>query len=732
MKKLCALLSILLVVAILAGLVGEVAPAISTKAEEPAYYVLDDGDTANRYSWQLDAEEKQQGRYSLRTSANGGSVELRNTGGFRLAVPENFGDWYLELWLYIDNLNRLTLRDCSLELAKNSKSYVRWRFNNMGLVKGWNRVQVKVNNANEKVGFDSFDEINQMKLLLKTTNTVLIRLDDICLVKEAVASDKSTLTATIAGANEVTADTLSGVAEELKQKFEAAKTRAAQVEASATASQRDVDVAATTLADAINALGFDGFTEDLESVRSYVDFAALTYSYMDNFKVVGGERTEYGGRKTTAFTDQLLLNPAAQYVGDAADVRFTFTYFDGEGGLELYAGTAEGTKQVLTVECAGSGKWKTATVRVRDAALARSVDGYDVSIKATGGNTAYVSRFETKLITAADLDEADPPAFQPETDVNNVLGASVFGYQLWFTATASQTGWVHWGEGDYPNPAPGNGNLSFDVYPYVQDYLDNGATLHKSNLGLLGNGSQSVLFTSKDVQIVETHFQWLEDYGLDCMAIQRFGFGDGGKKIGDAQNHLLTVQTMAEKYDKTFYVMYDVTGQGGHDSDTFYERMTNDWVLNVEQTGVASSTHYAHADGKPVVCIWGISGEDDLADNYPNGETATRMIRWFQERGYFVIVGTPDNGYATRTGDNLEPFTTADMISPWTVGRYDYNSVGNWLSRNLNTDLAFCEKYDVEYQPVIFPGFSWITMKHTGKPNAFPVWQVSSSGGRRK
>ena len=69
MKKLCALLSILLVVAILAGLVGEVAPAISTKAEEPAYYVLDDGDTANRYSWQLDAEEKQQGRYSLRTSA---------------------------------------------------------------------------------------------------------------------------------------------------------------------------------------------------------------------------------------------------------------------------------------------------------------------------------------------------------------------------------------------------------------------------------------------------------------------------------------------------------------------------------------------------------------------------------------------------------------------------------------------------------------------------------------
>ena len=721
MKKALALLSLLLVVAMLAGLVGEVAPVLTAKAEDPAYYVLDDCDTTKRFTWQLDPSDKQQGRYSLRVSANGAAVELRNSGSFRQATPENFGDWYVELWLYIDNLNRLTLRDCTLEIAKNNNTYLRWRFNNLGLTKGWNRVQVKVKNANEKVGFDNFDEINQVKLNLKTSGSVLLRVDDICLVKEAVASDKTALQAAIAKANAVDEATLNNASEELVTVFEAAKANAAEVEASTTASQRDVDVATTNLSDAINAFGFDGFTEDLEVTYSYVDFASLTYAYMDNFQVEKGERTNYNGRTTTAFDGQLLLNPAAKYLADGSnDLRFTFTYFDGEaGGLELYYGSTDGVKKALTVEFGGSNAWKIATVRVRDAALARSVDGYDVTLKATGDKKAYVSRFETKIITASDLAEQDPPAFAEETEANNVLGAGVFGYQMWFTATASQVGWVHWGGGEYPNPAPGNGNLSFDVYPHVQDYLDNGATLYKTNLGELGDGSQSMLFSSKDYKIAETHFQWMEEYELDCMAIQRFGFGDGGKKIEDEKNHLLTVRELAEKYNKSFYVMYDVSGQGGHDSDTFYERMTNDWVLNIEQTGVVSSTAYAHAKGKPVVCIWGITGSENDT-NYPKGATASRVVQWFQERGYFVIIGTPDNGYAGRTGEMLEPFTLADMISPWTVGRYDYNSVPNWLRRNLQTDLAFSEKYGTEYQPVIFPGFSWTTMKNNGKPNAYP------------
>ncbi|MBO5797782.1 MAG: hypothetical protein J6R77_05485 [Clostridia bacterium] len=719
MKKLCALLSLLLVVAILAGLVGEVAPALSIKAEDPAYYVLDDCDTTQRFAWQLDPDEKQQGRYSLRTSANGTAVELKNSSSIRQAVPENFGNWYVELWLYIDNLNRLTLRDCTLELAKNNNIYLRWRFNNMGLVKGWNRVQVKVSNASEKVGFDKLDEINLVKLNLKTSGSVMLRLDDICIVKESVASDRSGLTAAIAQAGEVTENTLSSVAESLKVNFEKAKETALKVEADTTASQRDVDAATMALVDAMNAFGFDGFAEDMEALYSYVDFAALTYSFMDNFKVEGGERTNHSGRKTTAFTNQLLINPGAKYVGDAADIRFTFTYFDGdEGGIELYVGTAEGVKKVLTVECAGSGAWKIASVRVRDTALARSVDGYDVSLKAIGGKTAYVSRFETKLITAADLAEADPPEYQPETDVNNILGASVFGYQMWFTATASQAGWGHWGGGEYGNPAPGNGNLSFDIYPHVQDYLDNGATLYKTNLGELGDGTDSMLFSSKDLAIADTHFQWLKEYELDCMAIQRFGCGFQ-RQLTEEENHLVMVRDLAEKYDKTFYVMYDVSGQGTKTYDELYDAITTDWVYNVERAGVSTSTHYAHAEGKPVVCIWGITGNRNDT-NYPCGATASRVIRWFQDRGYFVIIGTPDNSYASRKGDMLEPFAMADMISPWTVGRYDYNSVPSWLPHNLSIDTAFCEKYGIEYQPVIFPGFSWVNMQNNGKPNAYP------------
>ena len=722
-KHLNSALALVLTLALLAGVccLGGSLPVLRSAAEDPDYYVLDDCDTkTNSFSGLVeDTAEKVQGKASLRGSVSG-EATISSSGSYRVAAPANLKDWYLEFWLHVDNASALTKSNCIVELNQTNNSiYVRWKLSKVTLVNGWNKIQLKVNGAAEKAGMADFQTINRVKFTFVSSRQVNYHIDDVCLAKSNVASSKAVVEAALQRAATYDAAALQGKSQANIDAFKAAKAAAESALASETMSQRDVDLAAEVLNERMNAFGFEGYTEDLDATYSYIDFATKKYYYMDGFTVSGGKVTGYNGRTAAEISKKLQLNTAAKYIGDSSDLRISFTYFDGEkGGLEVKYGSTDGVKTAMTLAFTGDKRWKTTSVRVQDAALARNVDGFDLALSATGGATAYVSRVDIHTITASDLAEQPAPEFAAQTDSNNIIGAATAGYQLWFSAAEADAGWVHWG-GHTANPSPGNGNFSFDVYPYTKDYIDNGATLYESHLGALGNGDKSVLFNSKDDEIVDTHFQWISEYGIDCLAVQRFGFGSNGNKIDDARNHLLTVMKKAEKYDKTFYVMYDVSGQGTQSYDDFYAKMTNDWVLNVEQPGVASSTAYAHAEGKPVVCIWGITGNAGDT-NYPGGDTAARVVRWFQERGYYVIIGTPDNSYATRTGEYLEPFILADMISPWTVGRYRENSVAKWLQSNIATDLAFGEKYDNEYQPVIFPGFSWAGMENGGKPNDYP------------
>ena len=720
MKKRFAYLSWILVLAMLAGMAAFLGrpAALTAQAGSADYILLDDCDTNSHFKWQPDAQEKMQGKASMRTGVSTkGAVTLNNSGNFGLSSPENLSELTLEFWFYVGDLSTVTLSKTTVELYQTVNDVYTWNYKAIGtLKKGWNKVLLPISSATAK---GTVTRLNQVRINLNVVKSGgVFRIDDVLLTTLPTANDRTGLEAAIAKGKEMPASTLDTASPGLKTALEEALAYAETVKEDPSASQRDVDQAAQRLTDAINAFGFDGFSVDPEVTYSYVDMADQMYNLMDSYGVENGNKSmEHQGVKTAGFTGALLLNPAAQYVEGKADMRFTLRYFDGEGGLELHYTGEKGDTVALTLTFGGTNAWRNATVRVQDAALARAFNGYDLMIKSTGGSV-FVNRFETRLVAANDLAETAPPEFAPQNDYNNIIGASSIGYQMWFTATATKSGWVHWGEGEHPRPAPGNGNLSFDVYPYVQDYIDNGATLYESELGELGNGQPSLLFTSKDRAIVDTHFQWITKYGIDCMAIQRFGIGYD-RQLTEEENHLCLVRDMAEKYKKTFYVMYDVSGQGSKDSDTFFDLFTDDVVRNIERCNVSNSPAYAHAHGKPVICIWGISGNDS---NYVRGYTASRVINWLQDRGYYVIVGTPDNGYNTREGEWLEPFTMANMISPWTVGRYNYGNGGNigWLRNHLAADIAFCEQNGSDYQPVIFPGFSWTTMRHNGRPNAYP------------
>ena len=346
--------------------------------------------------------------------------------------------------------------------------------------------------------------------------------------------------------------------------------------------------------------------------------------------------------------------------------------------------------------------------------VAFPVTGADLSLTLpeSGANLALTPLTLRELTIEVCEQEAlpPPPAFAPETAENGLIGKGVAGYQVWFRAGADRKNWFHWGGWQEDRFHP-----KHELYPYMKEYADE-VTLRPTGQADLGDGTPAGLFTSCEEGVIDTHLRWMREYGIDGAAVQRFySCISPGRTTG--RTSLATIRDKAEKYHRLFYVMYDFSGCGRLPKEEFLRNVQRDFIFNAEETGVVSSPAYAHAGGRPAVCFWGLSGQED---HYVHGETASALIDWFHRRGYYVIVGTPDNHYTEREGEMLAPFAAADMISPWTVGRYGPPSVKEWLERQAPKDIAFCAAHGVVYQPVLFAGFAWTNMGNMGGINHIP------------
>ena len=65
------------------------------------------------------------------------------------------------------------------------------------------------------------------------------------------------------------------------------------------------------------------------------------------------------------------------------------------------------------------------------------------------------------------------------------------------------------------------------------------------------------------------------------------------------------------------------------------------------------------------------------------------------------------------TEDGIQPgiLALADVISPWTVGRYhNPEQVEELAEKVLRHDLRWCQEREIDYLPVVFPGFSWFNL----------------------
>jgi hypothetical protein len=273
--------------------------------------------------------------------------------------------------------------------------------------------------------------------------------------------------------------------------------------------------------------------------------------------------------------------------------------------------------------------------------------------------------------------------------VGDVVGKITVGYQGWFACTgdgAPINGWWHWSQNWGQPPSPSNTNII--SWPDVREYTRTYPTSY---------AGQATLFSSYDQQTVDIHFRWMQQYGCDTAALQRFNPFGGEGPTRDAM--AVKVRAAAETYGRKFYVMYDVTNWTNMQAE-----LKSDWTTKMSAN--TASPAYARQNGKPVVCLWGF-GFNDPGRPFGAAE-CLEVVNWFKAQGCYVIGGVPTYW---RTGVNdsrpgfLGVYHAFHMLSPWMVGRTGTLDGLDSFYANVNLgDQADCNASGIDYQPCVMPG----------------------------
>jgi hypothetical protein len=290
----------------------------------------------------------------------------------------------------------------------------------------------------------------------------------------------------------------------------------------------------------------------------------------------------------------------------------------------------------------------------------------------------------------------------------DVVGKVTIGYQGWFSAAGDGSplnSWQHTNMETWP-----------DIRQYTTTY--SGDTFFQAGVqqagytGNLGNGLPAKMYSDDDQQVANTHCLWMQQNGIDCIALQRFGSYTTAGTVKDFHDAVdLKMMTASQTYGRKFFIMYDCNATSP---------VTADWtntIVNAQH--LTSSSAYAKQNGKPVVCLYGmgITSRGTAAD----WETT---INWFKNAGCYVIGGATW-GFSTNS-TYLPAFSLCNMIMPWAVGR---TSTTNFEAQYA-TDLAYCNAHGIDYQADIYAGTAFYNTNGSSSPkNQIPrthgnfMWQ---------
>ncbi|HXC63291.1 MAG TPA: hypothetical protein VNZ67_02980, partial [bacterium] len=356
-----------------------------------------------------------------------------------------------------------------------------------------------------------------------------------------------------------------------------------------------------------------------------------------------------------------------------------------------------------------SGIFKTAVYRLDSASFSLAENGGN-DMRLTGGNNLQLNIIQVRVSDApttlylqdtAFLGPYGGPSYVGGTpvDATTLVNKVVAGYQGWYGAPGDEDniGWSHWLNGS---------QLQIDFWPDMAEYT----APERFNFPPYTNAdsSQAQLFSSDEARTTLRHFQWMEAWGLDGVAVQRFV---GSVPSTPLDRVLTNVRLAANETGRTYFVEYDMSGMA---EGNLVSAITNDWNYLNDTLNITADSRYLHQGGQPVIGIFGF-----FTDRFST-PTANAILDIFKAGSAHpaFVLGSGAWWWNEGTDVNWTPAWKSVIFrmgawQPWNVG----NAGGSPLNAGTGywTDnSATLSANGVMFQPMLYAGCS--SVNRDGSP----------------
>ncbi len=301
----------------------------------------------------------------------------------------------------------------------------------------------------------------------------------------------------------------------------------------------------------------------------------------------------------------------------------------------------------------------------------------------------------------------------PRVDASTLTGKVMCGYQGWFNAEGdgADRGYNHWTRGS-GRPAPGK--VRVDLWPDLSEFPPD--ERFPTDLRH-ADGSVAEVFSSYRRPTVLRHFEWMREHSIDGVFVQRFiNSLTRGTSLAVNNAVLDHCREGARRSGRVYALMYDLSSLPVGQAD----RLIADWKKLLRDTRLTSDPAYLRHHGKPLLALWGCGFKSDDKPR-PSLDDWRKILTFLKDDkesgGLAIMLGVP-SAWRTQGRDSipdpalLELVQLADVISPWTPGRYRTPETAAKQAAEVWTpDLAWCRARGIDFLPVAFPGFSWHNMK---------------------